>query len=53
MVIALPSMGLDGPDITLTSDEVWGDGKLLHLSGLPVADTRDDPLSPVCGTVGS
>jgi hypothetical protein len=33
--------------------KVWGDGKLVHLSGLPVADTGEDPLSQVCGTVSS
>jgi hypothetical protein len=53
MVIALPSPGLDGPALTLTSDKVWGEYKLVHLSGLPVTGTGDDPLSPVCGTVGS
>jgi hypothetical protein len=52
MVIVLPSTGLDGPDITLTADEVWGEDKLVHLSGLPVTDTVA-PLSPAYGTVGS
>jgi hypothetical protein len=47
MVIALPSTDLDVPALTLTSDEVWGDDKLVHLSGLPVTDTENDPLSPV------
>jgi hypothetical protein len=53
MVIALTSTGLDGPALTLTSDEVWVDDKLVHLLGLPVTNTGDDPLRPVCGTVGS
>jgi hypothetical protein len=53
MVIVLPWTGLDDPALTLTPDEVWGEDKLVHLSGLPVTDTGDDPLSPICGTVGS
>jgi hypothetical protein len=53
MVIALPSTGLDGPTLTLMSDEVWGEDKLVHLLGLPVAYTGDDPMIPVCGTVSS
>jgi hypothetical protein len=53
MAIAVPSTGLDGPALTLTSDKVWGEDKLVHLSGLPVTDTGKDPLSPLCGTVGS
>jgi hypothetical protein len=53
MVIALSSTGLDGSTLTLMSDEVWGEDKLIHLSGLPVTDTGDNPLSPVCGTVRS
>jgi hypothetical protein len=53
MVIALPSTCLDGPALTLTSDEVWGDDKLVHLLGLPVTDTGENPLSPVYGMVGS
>jgi hypothetical protein len=53
MVIAVPLTGLDGPALTLTSDEVWGENKLIRLSGLPVTDTGDDPVSPICGTVGS
>jgi hypothetical protein len=53
MVIALPSTDLNDPALTLTSDEVWGDDKLLHLSVLPVTDTGEVPLSPICGTVGS
>jgi hypothetical protein len=53
MVITLPLTGLDGPALTLMSDEVWGKDKLIHLSGLPVTDTGKDPLSPLCGTVGS
>jgi hypothetical protein len=48
MVITLPSTGLD-----VSALEVWGKEKLVHLSGLPVTDTCDDPLSPVCGTFGS
>jgi hypothetical protein len=51
MVIALPSTGMDGAVITLTSDEVWGRDTLVHLSGLPLTDTEDEPLDPVCGTV--
>jgi hypothetical protein len=53
MVIALPSTDLDGPALALTSDKVWGEDKLIHLSGLPVTDTGEDPLIPICGTVGS
>jgi hypothetical protein len=53
LVIALPSTGLDDPTHTLTPDEVWGKDKLIHLSGFPVTDTGCDPLSPICGTVGS
>jgi hypothetical protein len=53
MVIVLPSTGLDGPTITLTSDEGWGDDKLVHLLGLPATDTKEYLLIPVCGTVGS
>jgi hypothetical protein len=53
MVIALPSTGMDGPALTLMVDKVWGDDKLVHLSGLPVTDMGDDPLSPICDTVGS
>jgi hypothetical protein len=53
MVIALPSTGPDGPALALTSDEVWGEDKLIHLSGLPVTNTGDNPLSPVRGMVGS
>jgi hypothetical protein len=53
MVIALPSTGMNVPALTLTPDEVWGDNKLVHLSGLPVTDTGDNPLSPLCGMVGS
>jgi hypothetical protein len=53
MVIALLSTGLDVPDLTLTTDEVWSDNKRLHLSRLQVANMGDDPLSPVCGRVGS
>jgi hypothetical protein len=53
IVIMLPSIGSDGPTLTLTSDEVWGDENLLRLLGLPVTDTGDNPMSPVCGTVGS
>jgi hypothetical protein len=53
MVIALPSTGLDGPTLTLAPDEIWGKDKLIHLSGLPVTDTGNDPMSPICGTVGS
>jgi hypothetical protein len=51
MVTALPSTGLDGPALTLTSDEVWGDDKILHLSGLPVTDTGEDLLNQLFGTV--
>jgi hypothetical protein len=51
VVIALPSTGLDGPVITLTSDEVCGGEKLVHLLGLSVTDMQDEPLIPVCGTV--
>jgi hypothetical protein len=50
MVIALPSTGLDDPALTLASDEVLGEDKLIHLSGLPVTNTGDNPLNPVCGT---
>jgi hypothetical protein len=53
MVIALPSTGLDVSNLALTSDEVWGEDKLIHRSGLPVTDTGNNPLRPVCGTVGS
>jgi hypothetical protein len=53
MVIALPSTGLDDPALTLTSDKGWGDDKLVHLSGIPVANMGDNPLSLVCGTVRS
>jgi hypothetical protein len=53
MVIAFPSTGMGGPTLTLVSDEVWGEDKLVHLSGLPVTNTYNDPLSHVCGTVGS
>jgi hypothetical protein len=53
MVIALPLTGLDGPVLTLTTDEVWGEDKLIYLSGRRVTDTVDDPLSPVYGTVRS
>jgi hypothetical protein len=53
MVIALPSTGLDGPALTLTSDQVCGKDKLMHLSSLPVTNMGDNPLSPVCGTFGS
>jgi hypothetical protein len=35
------------------SEKVWGDAKFLHLSRLPVTDTGDDPMSPVCGMTGS
>jgi hypothetical protein len=37
---------------TLTSDEVWGAAKLVHLSVLPVSNMEDKPLIQVCGTVG-
>jgi hypothetical protein len=47
MVIAPPSTGMDDRALTLMLDEVWGDDKLVHLSGLPVTDTENDPLSPV------
>jgi hypothetical protein len=53
MVIKIPSIGMDIPALNLASDEVWGEDKLVHLLGLPVTDTGDDLLSPVCGTVGS
>jgi hypothetical protein len=53
MVITLPSTGIDRPALTLTSDKVWGNDKLLHLSRLPVTDTGEDPLIPVRGMVGS
>jgi hypothetical protein len=53
MVIAIPSTRMDGPARTLTSDEVRGEDKLVHISGLPVTVTGDDPLIPACGTVGS
>jgi hypothetical protein len=53
MVVALPSTSLDGPALALMPDDVWGDDKLLHLLGLPVTDTVDDPISPVCGTMGT
>jgi hypothetical protein len=53
MVISLLSTGLDIPALALTSDGVWDDDKLLHLSGLPVTYMGEDPLSPLCGTVGS
>jgi hypothetical protein len=39
MVIVLPSTGLEGPALALTSDEVWGGDKFLHLSGIQVTDT--------------
>jgi hypothetical protein len=41
MVIVLPSTGVDGPALTLTSDKVWGDNKLVHLLGLPVTGTGE------------
>jgi hypothetical protein len=53
MVITLHSTGLDGPVLTLTSDEVWGGDTLVHLSALQVIDMEDEPLIPVCGTVSS
>jgi hypothetical protein len=53
MVIGMSSKCLDGSALTPTSDEVWGDDKLLHLLGLPVTYTGEDPISPVYGTVGS
>jgi hypothetical protein len=34
-------------------DEVWGDNKCVHLSGLPVTNMGYDPLSTLYGTVGS
>jgi hypothetical protein len=52
VVIALPSTGLDDPALTLMSDKVWGDAKLVHLLGLPVTDMGYNPLRPVCGMVG-
>jgi hypothetical protein len=51
MLIVLPSTGIDGPVLTLTSDEVWGRDKLIHLSGLPVTNTEDEPVITICGTV--
>jgi hypothetical protein len=53
IVVAIPLTGLEGPTLTLTSDEVWGKDKLIYLSGLPVTDTGKAPLNPVCGTVRS
>jgi hypothetical protein len=53
MAIALPSTGLNGPTITLASDEVWVDDTCVHFSGLPVTAMGEDPLSPVCSMVGS
>jgi hypothetical protein len=46
MVIALPSIGLDVPTLTLTSDKVWGEYKFLHLLGLPVTRNRRRSTSP-------
>jgi hypothetical protein len=37
---------------TLTSDEVWGAAKFVHLAVLPVSNMEDKPLIPVCGSVG-
>jgi hypothetical protein len=48
MVITLPSTGLDGPVLTLTSDEVWGADKLVHLLGLQVTNKEDKAISLVC-----
>jgi hypothetical protein len=31
MVIKLPSTGMDGPALTLTSEEVWVEDRLVHL----------------------
>jgi hypothetical protein len=53
MEIMLPSMGLGSLALALMSDKVWVDDKLLHLSGLPVTDTGEDPLSSLCGTTDS
>jgi hypothetical protein len=53
MVIALPSTFLSGPALTIMSEEVWGDDKLVHLLGLPVTNKGEGPLVPVCGTVDS
>jgi hypothetical protein len=39
--------------LSLTLDEIWGEDKVVHLSGLPVTNMGDDPLSPTCGIVGS
>jgi hypothetical protein len=50
---SLPLTGLEGPSLTITSYEVRGNDKLVHLSGLPGITPGEEPLSPVCGTVSS
>jgi hypothetical protein len=51
VVVVLPSTCLDGPALSQTSYAVWGDDKLMHLSGLPFTDMGDDQLRAVCSMV--